>query len=216
MVDLLVLAGLTVSSIPIFGFLVSAIFLFRSIKFHAFLMALWGIGLVTAISAFFNEFYCWQDKSFGTSPASITLVFVLESGQGVLYLMVAFEFYTSTLTMETLLLKKRESLPKRKKIAIFLAVTGIYVLLQSALCLIQGHINMASSDPELFIQYDTVPMIGLTFIGIFSTVLLILTVQKLAVLGQNFSCLKSQKVPVRLSLTLFILTNICLVVCLSI
>ena len=141
MVDYFTLAGLLVSSIPIFGFFVSAIFLFRSKKFHAFLMALWAIGLVTAISAFFNEFY-WQDQNFGTSPASIFLVFVLECGQGVLYFGVAFEFYTSTLTMEILLFKKRESLPRRKKIAIFLAVTGIYVLLQSALCLIQGHINM--------------------------------------------------------------------------
>ena len=135
------MAGLSVSSIPIIGFFVSAIFLLRSKKFHVFLIAFWAIGLVTAICAFINEFY-WQDQNFETSSAASYLVFVLECGQGVLLFMIAFEFYTAALYMETILFNKPEMLPRRKRIAIFLVGTGIYVLLQLVLCLIQGHINL--------------------------------------------------------------------------
>jgi len=60
------LARLLVSSIPIIGFFVSAIFLQRSKKCHPSLIAFWAVGLVTAICAFFNEF-TWEDQKFETS-----------------------------------------------------------------------------------------------------------------------------------------------------
>jgi hypothetical protein len=72
---------------------------------------MWGIGLVTSISALLLTTF-FYDQNFGNTWGGFTVIFLLESGQGVLYFMVAFEFYTSALTMEEILLKKSPSVFK--------------------------------------------------------------------------------------------------------
>jgi len=117
-----------IASIPIIGFLISTWYLFRSKRIHAFVVLLWGIGLVTAISGLLLTAF-FYNQNFGNTWGGFAVIFLLESGQGVLYFMVAFEFYTSALTMESILLTKPSKLSKQRKNAIFLSATGVYVLL---------------------------------------------------------------------------------------
>ncbi len=75
---------------------------------------------------------------------------------------------------------------------------------------------MAASDPELISYYDTVPMIGLEITDILSTILLILTVRKIGVLSKKFCSFRKKKVPLFLLLTLIVIANIILLICLAI
>ena len=99
MVKFFTVVDIVIASIPIIGFLISTWFLFQSKRTHAFVVLLWGIGLVTAVSGLLLTAF-FYNQNFGNTWGGFVVIFLLESGQGVLYFMVAFEFYTSALTME--------------------------------------------------------------------------------------------------------------------
>ena len=128
MVKFFTVVDIVIASIPIIGFLISTWYLFQSKRTHAFVVLLWGIGLVTAVSGLLLTAF-FYNQNFGNTWGGFVVIFLLESGQGVLYFMVAFEFYTSALTMESILLNKPPKLSKQRKNAIFLSATGVYVLL---------------------------------------------------------------------------------------
>lgn len=128
MVDFWTGFDITIACIPILCFIISTFFLLRAKRIHSFVGLLWAIGLVTSIVALLLTTY-FHDQNFGNTWGGFTVIFLLESGQGVLYFMVAFEFYTSAITMEEILLKKAPSVFKHRKNTIFTSVTFVYVLL---------------------------------------------------------------------------------------
>ena len=97
--------NLCLEPIAILGFLTSTVFLWRAKKVHFFVGLSWGIGLATAIAGFFVTLN-WQNPNFGAEWRGIFAVFLVISGSGLLFWLVAFEFYTSALTMEDILFKK--------------------------------------------------------------------------------------------------------------
>ena len=110
--------------ISIIAFLISAFFMWRSQKVHFFVGLSWVIGLATAIAGLF-EVLNWQNPMFGAKWSGIFTIFLVLCGQSLLFWLVAFEFYTSALTMEDILLNRPESLSKRKKYIIFFSVAGV-------------------------------------------------------------------------------------------
>lgn len=105
MVNGLQLSALILLSVVISGFLICILYLCRSKKVDAFLVLTWAIGLLTAITELIFEIY-WYDRGFFTSIGGNVTIFLLMSGEGILYWLVAFEFYMSALTMEEILFKK--------------------------------------------------------------------------------------------------------------
>lgn len=134
------IANICLNGISILAFLICAIFLVRSKQVHIFIGLSWGTGLVTAIAGIFVTLN-WQNPNFGAEWRGIFAVFLVISGTGLLFWLVAFEFYTSALTMEDILFKKPLSLSKNKKFRIFTTVAGIYILLVMVLCIVQFYIN---------------------------------------------------------------------------
>lgn len=77
--------------------------------------------------------------------------------------------------------------------------------------MIQRKINIYQTKQGLYSQFNSVPLLGMEFISIFSTGLLIVAVNKLRNLCKTFSSLSESKLVVRTTLTLFSLANICLI-----
>ena len=206
---------ITIASVPIIAFLISIYILFKAKRIHPFVRLTWVVGFLTSISALILTIV-FGNKQFGTTWECFFVIFILEGGQGILYFMAAFEFYTSASTMEEILLNKPTALTKKTKNTIFFSVTGIYLLLQAILCFVQLRINRSQAKMEFYNQFDTVPLVGLEFINIFSTGLLIIAVKKLRVLCRTFQSLNESKLVVRVTLALFTLENIMLILCLTI
>jgi hypothetical protein len=112
MVDVWTVVNIVITSVPILGYLISIYFLLKSRKIHPFVGLMWAIGFVTAIAALVLA-ASFENKNFGTTWFGFVLIFLLASGQGVLYFMVAFEFYTSATTMEEILMNKPPMLTKK-------------------------------------------------------------------------------------------------------
>lgn len=135
----------------------------------------------------------------------------------MLYWLFAFEFYTSAITMKALLLSKIQPLTKKTKNTLFLSVTGVNLLLQVILCLIQRSINIERTAAGLLNQFGSLPILGLEIMNIFfSTGLLTLATLKLKVLCRNFHTLNESKLVVAVTRTLFTLENVSLVLYLAI
>ena len=59
--------------------------------------------MITSITGLYLELH-WNDSNDGTAFAEAFAAYLFESGQGILYWLVAFEFYTSALTMEGIIM----------------------------------------------------------------------------------------------------------------
>ena len=132
--------NLCLEPIAILGFLTSTVFLWRAKQVHFFVGLSWGIGLATAIAGFF-ETLNWQNPGFAAEWKGIFTVFLVICGQSLLFWLVAFEFFASALTMEDILLKRPESLSRRKKYLIFTSAAGFQILVFVVLCLKQYDTN---------------------------------------------------------------------------
>lgn len=105
--------------------------------------------------------------------AGIFATYLLECGQGMLYLLVAFEFYSSALTMEAILLGEALSLDKKKKYVIFIILASSFMLLQAGLAFVQHYFNKRQFKLDLYTPLNTFPLLGLLLFNISSTFLLI-------------------------------------------
>jgi len=101
----------------------------------------WGIGLATAIAGFFQALH-WRDPEFSAERKGIFAIFIVICGQSLLFLLVAFEFFASTLTMEDILLKRPESLSRRNKYLIFTSAAVFQIVVFALLCLMQYRQNL--------------------------------------------------------------------------
>ena len=132
--------GIIQGCIPILGFLISAYYMFRSKKIFFFVAFALAVGMLAAITGLSLGIH-WTDKCFEISWNGTFDIFLLISSEGILYWLVAFEFYTSAVTMDQILLNKPQSFDKKKKYIIFFIVSGLYILLQIVLCLVQWNIK---------------------------------------------------------------------------
>jgi hypothetical protein len=116
--------------------------------------------------------------------------------------------------MEKILFKLPQSLSNKKKYTIFLSVAAVYMLLQVVLCLVQRHIKTIEKNDNIFTPINTVPLLGLEFLNIFSTALLIKSIQKLRILCHASSNFRESKIVVIFTLTLFTVENVSIILCL--
>lgn len=126
--------------VPILGFIVSAFYLFRSKKIHPLIALSWSIGTITSIIGLYLILH-WNDSNHRIDFGHNFAIYLFECGQGILYWLLAFEFYTSAQTMEEILFYKPQSLIMKKKFTIFGVVSGTYMLLQIGLVYLQFKID---------------------------------------------------------------------------
>lgn len=95
---------------PLVGLSISTIYLCRANTKHTFVILAQCIGSVTAVAALtLQVLYAYY---FFDTYIEVFVLWILNSGAGMLSWLFAFKFYTSSRTMEALLFKKIEPMPK--------------------------------------------------------------------------------------------------------
>lgn len=97
----------------------------------------WFIGATTSLIGL-RLILNWNNDAIGKEFSHYFEVFLFECGQGILFWLLAFEFYTSAKTMEEILYETPQRLDKNMKFRIFGLVSGIYFIVQLGLVFAQS------------------------------------------------------------------------------